>query len=360
MIFKDQIAAYAAAAPNNAIRNTEMFFQNYAIDRLQFEEFALRPFDEDSTTFYVSTVPRGFAGSKSDLDLILVANADDADNGISNMLFFNERRVGNKVIRRSDIAKSFELVAAALETPPDDRLAAIAEVNRTLPIKWADLERVVNGVSFAAGAPYAPYLGLVSRWTVHSSLVNYRQQLIFASLAALAGSPLATYGYMQNCLAGAMDAVMAACGQVLTNTKWTLPRWKLFRECATGNVVRQGIELVEALAQTFEMHRITTAPEPAEASTALSFYFDRLLCKFESKGEKRFVLTSKTQSHRFLPAATLLSQRGRNAVTDSKALEAILSVPCTAVESLDHVQAQLALDLLARDFIVLSGWRVVT
>lgn len=223
----DEVAVRTARLPDLARRSVEAFLAEHAIDRGAVEKLVMGTWPAEARLFYVSTVARGLAGSRSDLDFIIVGDADLGRSTLSSMLFHQERRIGVKYHTEHQIERSFALMAAACAGPDAPGLGGSGAA--AMPIGWADLERLVHGHSPVAGTPYAGHLATVCAWALDANARQFREVAAMAHLAASGELDGALRGYACKASIAAMDCVMAAHGHVQSNWKWTHERWARFR-----------------------------------------------------------------------------------------------------------------------------------
>lgn len=347
MIFGELVSSYMANASLTALRNTEKFLTECSINRYHFDEFVFRSFDDSFTAFYVSTVPRGLAGSTSDLDLILVSEAStDRRTVLTNHLFYQGRRVGVKPINHLDVEEALELVTRAAGLPNTERLHTIDTCAERLPVKWADLERLVNGVSFVVGTPYLPKLPFVCEWALLDFLREYREQAMMVALASRADEVRAAHGYVVNALVAAMDVLMAACGRIQWNNKWTFYRWLRFKSEITDSTVLEGISILDALGDVARGKCSYSIQEALDRFEELSRYFDQVFAPLVPVQRSLIITGRAVQSHEFLRSAVSLSEAQRTAVVAAEILDVLINVSADDIVNLDPHIARVALPLL--------------
>ncbi|MFN7882198.1 MAG: DUF6001 family protein, partial [bacterium] len=232
-----ELKAHHDRAQASGRANVTTCLAHWGIERGPFEVLIDRLSEAAGPIYYVSTVPRGQAGSTSDLDVIVVSNSDEAPS-MSNMLFHMGRRVGAKVAPRPLIEKSIGILADAVRQSEPPLSGDPRAVRARLPIKWVDLERLVNGVSFAEDNAFLSALPVLSVCQQQISLEDYVRHR--AALRLACGVHGGSNAYLSLALMAAMDAVMAACGRVQSNAKWTFVRWARFlEECTQRSLIER-------------------------------------------------------------------------------------------------------------------------
>jgi hypothetical protein len=352
MIFDELVHSYMASAPALAQKNTEDFLSEYSINRAAFEEFAFRSFKFNYTPFYVSTVPRGMAGSTSDLDVILVSDVTSNITAITHHLFYQGRRIGLKFIHGVELDKTFDLAEEFSNLPISDWFLSIDKYEKQLSIKWEDFERLVNGVSFDVGTPYICHLPNLCQWSLLNFLLEYHEQRFMATLAYRASELYCAHGYIVYAIIAAMDAIMAACGQIQWNCKWTLERWSRFKSTITDSKVKEGILIINSLEGCLESCHYS--PETVlNKLEELSSYFCNVFAPLED--DKLFLnISGEVQKHQFISSAISLTSPQRTAIISSDTLSEIINTNADDIINLDQYIASLSLKLLQLDILSLN------
>jgi hypothetical protein len=310
MMIAEEVAAQMEERPVTGRRNVDAFFALNGVERNGFEAATLRGFAGPFVPFYVSTVPRGLAGSTSDVDLILVTeDRAAAAHATSNMLFFGSRRVGVKVLAREDIA----LAIAMLQTP---------HASAPTPLKWVDLERLVNGTSFVEGESYAAHLPVLCSDAAQRFLADFQAARLGAELAVAALQTRSVEAYAATAVLAAMDTLMAACGRVQWNSKWTLERWRQFRDEARAPQATSGVRLLDRASRIVRGERPMTTPEVLSQLQAVATFLGHLAAPL-TLPPARLVPAPRVEAHRFLPSSVALAREGRVAVVTSQVWDAL-------------------------------------
>lgn len=321
MLFLEDIENYKRHAEISARENTLAYLRRYELSRDKVEEMVARLCPRPSDVYYVSTVPAGLAGSTSDLDIILVPQESGDFGDVSSMLFCGDRRVGAKIIPASVVSDALEalqgLVPRALLDygGNGDSLEAFVPIK---PVKWEDLERLVNGFSFTRGANYLPALNDIAVFAVAKASANYRQQRLGARLAARSGADAATFGYLVGAVQSAMDALMASCGRVQAKAKWTLERWSRFTT-TTDSPADESRQVLEAAREKLQTLR-RQVPEPVTFLSSIDRIFERMGAVPAGKSNGLH-LPPQTRWHPFLPGAVCIKTAGRTVVVPSRVVE---------------------------------------
>lgn len=311
MLFAEEIASRKRGAEARSRENTLAFLDKYKIERSGVEAMLARLCPAPCDIYYVSTVPAGLAGSKSDLDFILVPQESDPFQDLSSMLFYGGRRVGAKIIPSAEIARVLSamqglklidlLRGAGGGTPSFQSFSSI---------KWTDAERLVNGISFTRGATYLSALDDIAVYAVARALANYRQHRFAAKLAARAGADAAAEGYLVSAVMWAMDAVMSGCGHVQANFKWTLERWSRFRTTNDDSVAADAKRLVSRA-----WREVSSSPRAVDAALApLDLFFSRMLDAAGVWSPCGLRVSANAISSPYLPGAVCIKGGGRTAV----------------------------------------------
>jgi hypothetical protein len=347
MIFLEEVARRLENANARGRSATEAFFKRFEIDRQGLEALVFRNVRGTVTHYYVSTVPRGLGGSTSDVDLILVTSNENArETTVSTMLFYGGRRIGAKVLTRADVAASLEAVRAGIASWQEDRRYPIAK----FPVKWVDLERLVNGTRFDGQPEYAADLPALCQWSVIASFGLLEDRIFMAAVANIAHQSMSARAYGEDAIACAMDCVMASCGHIQANAKWTFERWRRFVEDAPPPAVLPMIEVVNSARRAVETRQLGFLQD-------LALVRDRLqldILSGVSLRKARVRPSSVAAIHQFLPAALTLQVTGRVAVVPSQVFEQIDGLGLDGVVGLDPAAARATLALLQTGFLVLK------
>jgi len=328
-------------------QNVESFLAENKIERTGLESFALRPFEGGFDSFYVSTVARGLAGSKSDVDLILVSNAPiSASTTLSSMLFHAGRRVGVKLVNQPDMGDALDVLHKLSDQIAVGRFVAAADERKRIPMEWQDLERLINGVSFVSGTKYIRYLPWLSRWMVINTLQEFQRQVNFVRLALVSGNLSAASAYAFGAVVSAMDAVMAACGQVQSNTKWTFERWRRFTPGAQARKACEAIALVSDVKDVLTRPLASVGRDLTKALTDLQAFLWTEFVPPVQLGSARFDLSDGVHRDAFLPGADSICGKRIAAVVDAAILDQILSARSADFAMFDSEVARAALRLL--------------
>ncbi|WP_421934768.1 DUF6031 family protein [Phenylobacterium sp.] len=345
MMLRPEILTAPDRANSEGRRNVEDYFGRWNIDRAGLEAQVLRGFPGNAAAYYVSTIPRGLGGSTSDIDLLLVTDDPSSQEiSMSRMLFFADRRVGVKVLLRRQIDASFDAV--------EDEIAAWGRGEGypagRLPIKWMDLERLVNGARFDGDPEYRGRISTLGRWATLVFFAAVVEQTFLQGLAVRAGFAAAARAYAQAAVAAAMDCVMASCGHFQSNTKWTLERWARFDREGLPAVVRRLAEQVD------ETRRLIESPAAAAVGQGLSQLRDdleRQLLAAVAGGRPHLAVNADVAVNDFLPGALVLQTHHRAAVVDRQAYERLLAA---GGETASPAAAAMALALLEGGFLRLG------
>lgn len=342
LMLEDEVALQAARLPELAQRNTKAFFDKHMLDRRTIEGLVLRTWPSDVHLFYVSTVARGLAGSRSDLDFIIIGKADLGQSTLSSMLFHLERRIGVKYFTETQVELSLTTMAAICEGAAQS--AEKPGVDKNLPIGWADLERIVHGHSARAGISYAHHLKTICAWAIEVFTRQFSEASVMASVAATGGLEDAARGYALKASIAAMDLVMAAHGHVQSNWKWTHERWKRFK-----------------LTMPPVAQQLARVIDDFEAAAGSSCTPAKIVDQLEEVAERIGVVTAKTclvaavgvDEVVQLGSARALVGAGRLAIVPQNLLKEVVG---EETRSLSRPAAALAVDLVGTGLLRMSMW----
>lgn len=347
MLIDSEVDRYLDRAPAILAENVEAFFRGNAIERNALESFALRSFEGDFDCFYVSTVARGLAGSKSDVDLIVVSSAAAmASSPLSSMLFHANRRLGLKLVNQRDLGGDLAVLDEVSARIAGGQFIVAEDQRKRLAIGWQELERLINGVSFSAGARYLRYLPQLSRWTLIHKLQEFERQAGFFRLASLSGNPAAASAYAFGAVVCAMDAVMASCGQVQSNTKWTLQRWHRFAPAVRTGKAREAAARVAKADSALRPLMGSPSADLSAALADLQSFLWREFVPTTQLGTVRYELSAGVHRHPFLPDADSICSEKAAAVIGAATLDRIRAVGCHDFSTSDGGAARDALRLL--------------
>lgn len=347
LLIEEEVDRYIYETPATLAGNVVSFLADNAIERVGLESFALRPFQGDFDLFYVSTVARGLAGSKSDVDLILVAGESVADDTtLSSMLFYSGRRVGVKVFRNFDIKSAIDILQEISTRIIDGDFVSIFEARKRMPVKWIDVERLVNGVSLKLGPIYLEYLRPLCRWVVIDALQEFQVQYCLVRLALASNNFGAASAYALGAIVSAMDAIMATCGRVQSNIKWTLERWRRFTLDAQAPRAREAIRRLMDAKDVAGWPTVGAANDLVKALTNLRAF---MYAEFVSPGQLgclRIDIPDGGYRAPFLPGADGVFSQNTAAVVNTLTLNRILGADSSGLETLDSREAKDTLELL--------------
>jgi hypothetical protein len=349
MIFTDEIARFKSTAESSRRRNTLSFFERYGIDRPKSEEMLNRLCPEPCDLYYVSTVPAGLAGSTSDLDVILVAPAGSSTRDLSSMLFQNGRRIGAKIVPARVVDDAIGMLRQVSSTSAQEVVVENPSPPAS-PLKWVDLERLINGISFTTGAYYLEALDDAAEYAVAKALETYSVQRFGAHLAAKAGlAKTAARAYSAGALTSAMDILMAACGRIQSNVKWTYQRWSAFAHATENPTVAEGKKIIGNALSACMAGRYAGAA----VLGPIDEFFAHALRAGGKLGIKGLQLSADVMSRSFLPGATCLKGRHKTVVVHSPLLDNMESLDdVDGLDRLDSADARSLLALLQSGMVV--------
>jgi hypothetical protein len=354
VIFDKIVSNYIASIPDLSLKNTEKFLDECSIDRLQFEEHNFRSFKDSShIPFYVSTIPRGMAGSTSDIDVILVSDVGKDLSIMTNHLFYEGRRVSIRFIRQLNLDEGINILAQFNKLPIDIRFDSLDNYIEQLPLKWEDFERLVNGVSFVTGNPYLHHLPSLCECALIGFLREYYQQKIMLNLACCADEFRTAHGYIVNALNAAMEILMVSCGQIQSKSKWTFYRWSRFRLDVTDSTVMEGISIIDSLTSC--LHGCSYSLQKVlDNFGRLSSFFDKIFISMGNSDGMLFNMSSEIQIHEFIDSAVSLSSLRRTAVISSETLNMIAKMEVNNITKIEPSVAKVALKLVQFDLLSLN------
>lgn len=322
MIFAEDTERFSHVAEDRARRNTIAFMEHQGLDRQEIEALAARIHPGQCTIYFVSTIPAGLAGSKSDVDVILVPDSASGSDAVSNMMFHRDRRIGAKVILATEIAHALDRLREFSSHSLLGRCSDVQTSHSPGTIKWEDLTRLVNGLSFAQGATYLPALPDIARYATACALAKYRQQRFAAKLADRSNAVDALFGYRLNAVISAMDALMSACGRIMSNSKWTLQRWQQFEADPLTDAARS---LHLLISQTW--NSVLQSPRAdSRTLTLLDERFDEMTATEQKPFRHRLRPLSSAICREFLPGALSIKSNGHVAIVPSNFLDRLASI----------------------------------
>ena len=329
--------------------NVVRFFDDNGIDRIEFEQFALRPFAKPFDAYYVSTVARGLAGSKSDIDIVLASGGTLPDDAtLSNMLFHSGRRVGVRMLSRSDIDSALAHLATVARDLAAGRSVRIAEERGHLAVKWSELERLINGVGIENVPSFLDALPDLCHWALIGALQDFEIAFCCAQLSARSDNAAAVAAYGFTALIAATDAILASCGNVQSNAKWVLERWRLFKTTK--------IKGLDALANAVAQVRFEIDAPVRRGAAALMPALMRLRVALHERFRSGdmghglvFALPTEVKRAAFLPGADCLARPDRTIIVADKLLDQLIGMTSIGMSALDSRSAGLALTLVQQN-----------
>lgn len=353
MIVTEELSAYRDDALRRGRHNVEQFFASQGLDKAEFEKFVLERSDPSHRPFYVSTVARGLASGTSDIDIMLVADGPLPENhATSNMLFFQQRRVGLKLLSGTNIETTLDTLESATAHPTLQASVLNARLTEDMPVRWVDLERIINGVPFSDGESYHHRLATLCGATAASRLKDYLFNALFLRLAVKAGLAESAYAYGQLALMAAMDVLMASCGHVQSNMKWIFERWSRFAVDAKLPAVREGVALLTALHENLDARAPSKDTDQLTLFEAVNAYFEKRIFPSDRLPAIRLALAQSVRAHGFLPNATSLHLKDVAAVVGSAIVDHLQTAGTDATNDFATPRdAATALRLLQHGFL---------
>ncbi|MGL4175031.1 MAG: DUF6001 family protein [Dermatophilaceae bacterium] len=262
-----------------------------------------------------SSPVHGLANSTSDLDFIRIQQAPIDGPRISTKVFEDAHHLEVVSFAEGELASNLDELNRLAALPPGDTVAGIRAWDKSREPRRKQTERIVNGITMDATAPYLPWLpSLATVWS-RNALHHALEQAGYAALAEAAGEPRARVGYAYTTLLHLMDALLSYHGDVYTTRKWYVLRWA---RLVAGGCWRDA--RVEAVASTVESLRtsVAAALEPAGASRPLAAdYVSLALDVARATGTATGVAVSAETGGAmmpFLPEASLLIGNGAGVV----------------------------------------------
>ncbi|MEO1662065.1 MAG: DUF6001 family protein [Pseudomonadota bacterium] len=252
MLFEAEVREKQDQAFFQRRSNVESFLRNNDLSHDRVKEQIRHLVGKFVEPYYVSTVPRGLAGSTSDVDLIILDEEEPDQPGLSNMLFVSGRRFG--VVRFS-----YEDVNQALRRLEEFNLSGLANalnssktVQSSLSPRWEHLERIVNGVRLDRDEnEFIVHLSTISKSATLFALAALHRFAFLLRMAEASGkkSLMTIYGW--SAVMHFFDAVMSAAGEVQSNSKWVLERWQRFRNEDYSDALSAEVRTGESLYQKY-------------------------------------------------------------------------------------------------------------
>lgn len=214
-----------------------------------------------------SSPVHGLANPTSDLDFIRIQQAPIDGPRISTKIFENGHHLEVVSFAEGELASNLDELDRLAALPLEKTVAGIRSWDRTREPRRKQTERIVNGITMDATAPYLPWLPALATVWSRLSLHNALEQAAFVALAEAAGESRGRVGYAYNTLLHLMDALLSYHGDVYTTRKWYVLRWT--RLVAEG---RWRDTRVQAAATTLESLRksVSTALDATAAVRPLA------------------------------------------------------------------------------------------
>ncbi|WP_433532915.1 DUF6001 family protein [Micromonospora sp. CA-263727] len=214
-----------------------------------------------------SSPVHGLANPTSDLDFIRIQQAAIDGPRISTKIFEDGHHLEVVSFSEAELASNLVELDRLAALPPGETVAGLRGWDRTREPRRKQTERIVNGITMDATAPYLGWLPALSTVWSRQSLHNALEQAAYAALAEAAGETRGRVGYAYNVLVHLMDALLSHHGDVYTTRKWYVLRW--IRLVADG---RWRDARVQAVATTLESLRKSVAAglEPSAVGRPLA------------------------------------------------------------------------------------------
>jgi Family of unknown function (DUF6001) len=205
--------------------HAERFLATRGLDLLRLGELVEQRIGGAAQLLLTSSPVHGLANETSDIDMIAV-NPGNGVLKIATQIFSEGHHLEVIGFASADVDADLLALQRLAEQPIGERVAALRrwDGDRTLRRKY--LERLVNGIEISGEAPYHSYLPMLAKAWMASSLDGLRRAIAFALLAERAGEQLGRLGYAKNAALSAMDVVLSHHGEVYSNRKWYLLRWR--------------------------------------------------------------------------------------------------------------------------------------
>lgn len=338
--FESHITGNAASRSEQYGHFLNSFFESLQLTPDSLDRHIRTRFESEVEPFFVSTVVRGLAGSTSDIDIMAVG--EGVSQAVSAMMFWEGRRIGLKAIDIDTLRAAQHELQAKFEAIKSGAFLSSGDLATSQHLKRVDLERLTNSYSLAKGAEFLTYLPALSRIAALESKREAAASLAAAHWAINCDQRKRAWAYLDIFVINAMDCVMALCGNVQSNTKWTNQRWAVF----AADILHPGVAAVCSHIETLHKGLIAD-PESnkLEAQITLARSIFGIMSGMEGSRETyRLALAKDVGCFDFMPGSKCLSLRDRCAIVDAGRFDDLLAKDLSL--SLDAQDASLALELL--------------
>jgi hypothetical protein len=228
--------------------NAEEFLRSRALSLSTLEAIITRRTGPMRHVLLTSSPVHGLANRLSDIDTICIRGDLGRASKMASQIFEGKSHLEYITFSHHDVESDLRALAWAAAAGPLEGLRSHRNWDGTRVLRRKYLERLVNGLATDGTMPFLdslPALSAIWKWaSLHAALCASVCGLL-ASLAGQARGPLA---YALNALTWLQDAMMSHHGEVYSNRKWYLLRWRRFR--LRGGPSSRFKELAEAIDET--------------------------------------------------------------------------------------------------------------
>jgi len=349
MLFEDEVRRKQEHSFFQRKSNVENFLRDNDLTHDRVKEQIHHLVGKSVEPYYVSTVPRGLAGSTSDVDLIILDEDEPDQPGLSSMLFVSGRRFGVVQFSYKCVNQAVRRLEEYNSSGSTNAMNSSETVQSSLTPRWEHIERIINGVHLDRGEnEFIGHLSTISRSATLFALAAVHRFTFLFRMAEASGkkSLMTIYGW--SAVMHFFDAVMSAAGEVQSNSKWVLERWQRFRSEDYSDAVNGEVRRGESLYQKYISGTLFYS-DLMDAVNELS-----AILMSESTFCTNPVFPEKTGYSDMLKGATLITKEGgghNNCLVSSQVVGAVEN------SSFDELPSNLAasiLDLIETGFCQLK------
>ncbi|WP_329563605.1 DUF6001 family protein [Kitasatospora sp. NBC_01266] len=304
----NQLAGVPGGLAAARLRHSDTFLAGRGLNRAELDRLLRLRTGEARHLLLTSSPVHGLANATSDLDFIRVQQEEPAGARMATQFFEGGHHLEAISFGVRETAAALADLATLAAEPPAAVVAGHRGWDKSRELRRKYLERLVNGVDLEGGSPYLEHLPPLARVWKWASLHTAVEQVFFLRLAEQAGESRGRAGYALGALLHLMDALLSHHGDVFSNRKWYLLRWRRLTDSGAlrGTSSAEAADLIEALRSRL------SAALTGQAGAPLAPAFTELLeCVFTTAGEgHRPALlvepVGRPVRSRFLPGAELL------------------------------------------------------
>jgi hypothetical protein len=292
----------------NHLHNADEFLRTRGLDRAGLDRLVRAKTGDSRHLLLTSSPVQGLANATSDLDFIRIQEEALDTSRMATQIFEDGQHLEVISFDVRETAAALADVTALAGADPAQVVRGHRGWDKSHELRRKYLERLINGVAMDGGSPYLDHLPELARIWKWSSLHTATEQVFFLGLAERAGETRGRAGYALGALLHLMDALLSQHGDVYSNRKWYLLRWRRFVGYgAAADIAAAGlVDLVEHLCRKVSAVLRGGSSEPL--APAVTELLD-LTYRIAGEGHRPAVTIEcddRTPRLRFLPGAELL------------------------------------------------------